>query len=104
LKFIGIDLAWSYKNNTAISILVLHTDKRSMNLIDCAERLNNDEEIIDYVSRNINKGTFISIDAPLIVKNVTGARPVDKEISARSRKYFAGAHPRNLNKFKRKVR
>jgi predicted RNase H-like nuclease len=104
LKFIGIDLAWSYKNNTAISVLELHTDKRSVNLIDYAERLNNDGEIIDYVSRNINKGTFISIDAPLIVKNITGARPVDKEISARFRKSFAGTHPCNLNKFKGKVR
>jgi predicted RNase H-like nuclease len=104
LKFIGIDLAWSYKNNTAITVLELHVDKKSANLIDYAERLNSDEEIIDYVSKNVSKGTCISIDAPLIVKNKTGARPVDKEISARFRKYFAGAHPCNLNKFKGKVR
>ncbi len=104
MKFIGIDLAWSYKNNTAILVLELHTDKKSVNLIDYAERLNSDEEIINYVSRNVSKGACISIDAPLIVKNKTGARPVDKEISARFRKYFAGAHPCNLNKFKGKVR
>jgi predicted RNase H-like nuclease len=104
LKFIGIDLAWSYKNNTAISVLELHTDKKSANLIDYAERLNSDEEIIDYVGRNVCKGTCISLDAPLIVKNKTGARPVDKEISARFRKFLAGAHPCNLNKFKGKVR
>ncbi len=104
MKFIGIDLAWSYKNNTAITVLELHVDKKSANLIDYAERLNSDEEIIDYVSKNVSKGTCISIDAPLIVKNKTGARPVDKEISARFRKYFAGAHPCNLNKFKGKVR
>ncbi len=104
MEFIGIDLAWSYKNNTAISVLELHVDKKSANLIDYAERLNNDEEIIDYVSKNVSKGACISIDAPLIVKNKTGARPVDKEISARFRKFLAGAHPCNLSKFNGQVR
>lgn len=104
LKFIGIDLAWSYKNNTAVSVLELQTNKKSVNLIDYAERLNGDEEIIDYVYKNVEKGVCVSIDAPLIVKNRTGARPIDREISAKFRKYFAGAHPCNLNKFKGKVR
>ncbi|ODS33646.1 MAG: hypothetical protein SCARUB_01247 [Candidatus Scalindua rubra] len=104
MKFIGIDLAWSYRNNTAVSILELHSIKKSVNLVDYAERLESDEEIIDYVSKNVDKGACVSIDAPLIVKNRTGARPVDREVSARYRKYFAGAHPCNLNKFKGKVR
>ena len=37
------------------------------------------------------------MDAPLICRNKTGARPVDRECSALFRKHEAGCHPVNLS-------
>ncbi|MDR4497963.1 MAG: DUF429 domain-containing protein [Candidatus Scalindua sp.] len=104
MKFIGIDLAWSYGNNTAISVLSLGEDKKSAYLDDYAKMVSSDEEILDTVEMHTVKGVCVSIDAPLIVKNRSGARPVDKEVTARFRKFYAGAHPCNLNRFGGKVR
>ncbi len=104
MKFIGIDLAWSYKNNTAISVLSLNSGSKSADLVDYASMVSSDEEIVDIVHIHNHSGVIVSIDAPLVVKNRSGARPVDKEVSSRFRKFYAGAHPCNLNRFGGKVR
>lgn len=57
------------------------------------------KELCEHIFKDGNQ--LIAIDAPLICKNETGARPVDRECSDLYRKYEAGCHPVNLNLVKR---
>lgn len=105
MRFIGLDLAWSVRNNSAASVLDT-PGGTGATLIDCRERLHSDEEIIDYIAyvTSTSKGACVAIDAPLIIRNRTGARPVDREITRRFGRYGAGAHPCNRQKFPQGVR
>lgn len=58
-----------------------------------------DDEIDDFICSHV-KGDRVSaaIDAPLIVKNVTGQRPCEREISRNFQRFHAGAHTSNLSR------
>lgn len=70
MNFVGIDLAWSYKNETGICVVdqdkhVVYLDAKNYK----------DEEIVSLVKNYSD--VIISIDSPLVVKNETGGRAVD---------------------------
>lgn len=91
--FIGIDLAWSGKNSSGVAII--EGNRKKGKVIDVGI-LNSNQEIIDYLNKNIKKEkAFIAIDAPLIVPNKTGRRIAEVEVGKLFRKYNAGAHPAN---------
>lgn len=90
--FIGIDLAWSERNKTGVS--VLKGDRRRAEFVS-GEVLHTDEEIIDKVKGNVKKDGIVAIDAPLIVPNKKGRRVAEEVTGRLFRKYNAGAHPAN---------
>ncbi len=93
MLFVGIDLAWSEKNGSGISILKEENNKA---VIISSEILYSDKEIIAYIKNKIkNQNAIISIDAPLIVPNEEGRRECEKIVGSLFRKYDAGAHPSN---------
>jgi predicted RNase H-like nuclease len=104
MRFIGLDLAWGEKNNTAATVLETTSGGAIASLVDFRERLQSDEDILQYLIPNAPDGACLAIDAPLIVRNPEGARPVDKEVTRRFGRYGAGAHPCNLKKFPYGVR
>ncbi|MFQ5956600.1 MAG: DUF429 domain-containing protein [Candidatus Brocadiales bacterium] len=105
MRFIGLDLAWSVRNNSAASVLETSGGEGAV-LVHYRERLQSDKEILEYIASTVtaSKGACVAIDAPLIVRNKTGARPVDREITSRFGRYGAGAHPCNRRKFPQGVR
>lgn len=105
MRFIGLDLAWGERNNTAAAVLEsTSTGGASARLVDFQERLQTDETILDYLISMSPDGACLAIDAPLIVRNPEGARPVDREVTRLFGRYGAGAHPCNLKKFPHGVR
>lgn len=93
MLFVGIDLAWSTKNGSGISII--NGDKSSAELQDF-KIVYSDEEIVNYIREKVGKEkAIIAIDAPLIVPNESGRRLAEAEVGALFRKYDAGAHPAN---------
>jgi predicted RNase H-like nuclease len=92
------------RNNTAASVLESTKGGKVARLLHFQERLQTDEEIIDYITSMSPDGACLAIDAPLIVRNQEGARPVDREVTRRFGRYGAGAHPCNLKKFPSGVR
>src|SRR3989344_8960954 len=91
--FIGIDLAWSTKNESGI--VILKGDKKKAVLYS-NDMVSSDNEIIDYINKNVKKeNAFIAIDAPLVVPNEQGRRVAEELVGALFRKYNAGAHPAN---------
>lgn len=70
IYFIGIDLAWTYKNETGICVF-----DQNLKCIYMDSQVFSDEDIkklLGYYDR-----AYVSIDAPLVVKNEKGGRACD---------------------------
>ncbi|MCW1305038.1 MAG: DUF429 domain-containing protein [Candidatus Parvarchaeota archaeon] len=106
MLFVGVDLAWSPKNGTAVAIS--KGDEEKAELIDFKTNLSTDMEIVGYINEKVGKeNALIAIDAPLIVPNKEGRRIAEKLVGLLFREYDAGAHPTNrkrLSQWDGKVR
>ena len=100
MHFVGIDLAWSARNNSAAA--AIEAEQGHGKLIDHKKQLEADDEIIAFISKVSNDGpTIVGIDAPLIVPNTTRLRPCDRDVTREFGRYHAGAHSANRNLLKR---
>ncbi len=99
MHFVGIDLAWSYRNPSAVVIL------EGEKAVAWNERVGSDEEIIAFLREVLGeKPALVAVDAPLVVPNERGFRPCDREVAAAFRRYEAAPHPANRLRFGGKVR
>jgi predicted RNase H-like nuclease len=89
--FVGIDLAWSYRNPSGGAVI------RNGALLVSTGELGSDEEIVAFVRQWLPAGApaIIGVDAPLRVPNLTGSRGCDRDLSAEWRRFEAGALPAN---------
>ncbi|HEX2913086.1 MAG TPA: DUF429 domain-containing protein [Chloroflexia bacterium] len=95
--FIGLDLAWSARNNTAGALLIWSEENARAELADSRANLGSNDVIISWL-HNVTGDTqpaLLAIDAPLVVPNESGARSGDLELSRLFRAYQAGTHPAN---------
>ena len=103
--FVGIDLAWSVKNNSGVCILV--HEKNKCKLIHAGVALS-DEEIIEIIKKNVGSNpALIAIDAPLIVPNESGRRKAEDLTSQLFIKYHASPYPtnrKNMTKWSEDIR
>jgi len=93
MKIIGIDLAWqSEKNTTALAIGSLNNNR--FHISNVYESLSSLESIIDTIN-NEDDVQGLSIDAPLIIKNATGQRDCERELSQEYGSRYASCHTSN---------
>jgi len=96
VRFIGLDLAWSRRNRTGA--VALEEDGTALPQA-CREDLREDAQIVQFVRTWAGDGpALVAIDAPLIVPNAEGSRPVDREITRRFGRYCAGCYPAYRNR------
>ncbi len=96
-RFIGLDLAWSRRNTSAA--VVLEAQDRQADWIDQHEQLGDDDEVLRFLTHAAQSGpALVAIDAPLIVPNEHGARPVDREITRAFGRFGAGCYPANRSR------
>ncbi|MFC3901235.1 DUF429 domain-containing protein [Aliicoccus persicus] len=76
MRYIGIDLAWTIKNETGICVL----DEYGNILLLSAEVYSNDE-IINIIQDFYQYPTIVAIDAPIVVPNETGSRPAESALA-----------------------
>ncbi|HEV7768863.1 MAG TPA: DUF429 domain-containing protein [Thermoanaerobaculia bacterium] len=89
--FIGIDFAWqSERNATGIAIA---RDASVAAVISGVHSLN---DMVRIVEEAVTETTVIAIDAPLIIRNLTGRRKCESEISRRFGARHASTHSSNL--------
>jgi predicted RNase H-like nuclease len=74
MKYIGIDLAWTDRNETGICIL---NDKGMVEYLDASVFSNG--EILSILQQNCAGSLSIGIDAPLIVKNLEKSRMAERD-------------------------
>ncbi len=102
MKFVGLDLAWSTRNLSGA--VVLGWDGRGA-WVEAEAWLGPDEEIVAFVEQRVGPSpALVAVDAPLVVPNVQGSRPCDRELSRHYRAQRAGAYPANREKFGGRVR
>ena len=96
-RFIGLDLAWSPRNNSAAVALEAESDHAQW--IARSERLGENAAVLAFIREAAGSGpALVAIDAPLIVPNVEGARPVDRQITRLFGRYGAGCYPAYRNR------
>lgn len=92
--WVGIDLAWGTRNPSGLAMLEWREDR----LCEVAPTQlgYSDEEIcLSIAERDVCDTLIIAIDAPLVVPNLTGERPVEGEMRRRFARYHAACHPAN---------
>ena len=90
MYFVGVDLAWSPRNTSAVAVA------RGEELVAWAPALGSVEEIAGYILKHVGGSpAFVAIDAPLVVTNVRGSRECDLRVAKLFRHYEAGVYPVN---------
>jgi len=92
MKFIGIDLAWAEQNPSGVAWI----DSEGI-LVDASSDLKTNEAICEFAGIAGGTDAVITIDAPLIVKNADGRRPVEDRLHEIFGQYDAGPYPANLS-------
>lgn len=92
MHYVGIDLAWGDKQPTGLA--VLDEDARLLHL----STVRTDEQVAQALAPYVEGPCLVGIDAPLIVRNPTGSRRAEKELSKDFRRFEAGTHPSNTGK------
>lgn len=75
MKFIGIDLAWTYKNESGICVM-----DESGEVLILESAVFSDEDIVNIIKNYSDEILYIAIDAPLIVNNETGSRQAERDL------------------------
>lgn len=75
MKFIGIDLAWTYKNESGICVM-----DESGEVLILESAVFSDEDIANIIKTYSDEILHIAIDAPLIVNNETGSRQAERDL------------------------
>ena len=91
VRFVGIDLAWGERNPSGVA--VLDADGRLIR----SGTLGDDVAILDFIA-DVEPGLVVAMDAPLIVPNLTGSRPCEREVGQLFGRYGASCHPSNRSR------
>jgi len=93
MTFVGIDLAWAGKNPTGIAVL---DDVGALIFLGSAKT---DDGIVGALQPWSDVDDLVvAFDAPIVVRNATGARPAERDLNLDFGSFQAGAHPSNTGK------
>jgi predicted RNase H-like nuclease len=92
---IGIDLAWSPKNATGLAAATVTGERVEVHTTALAYSLN---DIVEFVRDHSSVPITIAIDAPTVVPNETGMRPVERILQSDPELQRAHAAPYPANR------
>lgn len=96
--FIGVDLAFSPKNNTGVVILGSQgSESGAVHRYVGSKLCKGDDEILAFLEPYLLPGrTIVAVDAPLMVPNQTGIRDCERAVGRMYGGRNASAYPANL--------
>ncbi len=102
-QIFGVDLAWGEKKPDGLAWITATGD--SAHVRESA-LTHGDGALVEWITQRVGKRdrALVMVDAPLVIPNRTGARPVDKLTHVLFRKQHAGCHPAYLDKCPRPPR
>ena len=78
MRYLGLDLAWAPRATSAGA--VMEATEEGVRLVSTAH-LRAHEDVLSWVARNRGRsGAILAVNAPLIIENSTGRRPVDLQL------------------------
>lgn len=92
MKFVGIDLAWSEENPSGVALINSHGK-----LVRASGEITTNEDICQFARLDDKEDAIVTIDAPLIVRNSKGQRPVETLLTTIFGPYDAAPFPANLS-------
>ena len=99
--FVGVDLAWSERNPSGVAILSGGAG-RPLEYVRSETHVAIEDIAAQILA--LDGPVWVAIDAPLVVRNETGQRPVDRLVTRQYGRFDAGAHSANLKQLKHDVR
>ena len=78
MRYIGIDLAWTYKNESGVCLI-----DECGEVIFLDAKIYTDEDIVSIIEKFKRDKIKIAIDAPLIVNNESGSREAERSLSSK---------------------
>ncbi len=102
ISLLGVDLAWGDRNPDGLCAIQV----RSGRVASMEPGLTHgDDALVDWCLRSSgSKTVLVTLDAPIVIPNRTGSRPVDRLTHVLFGRYKAGCYPANLGKCPRPVR
>ena len=102
LRILGIDLAWGERMPDGVCALVVNS--RAARVLDLG-LVRGDAALLDWIRTQSGTGAaLLALDGPVICRNLTGTRPVDRLTHVHFGRYKAGCHPVNLTRCARPPR
>ncbi len=92
MKFVGIDIAWSERNPSGIAVI-----DSNGTLTSASGDVRSNDDLCEFAGLEDHGDAVVAIDAPLIVKNDTKQRTVERELTKIFGPYDAGPYPANLS-------
>ena len=93
--FIGVDLAWQGNSNHT-GVAIAQATEAGAVLTAISDGITSFDAVAEFVVRHATENTVVAIDAPLVIKNVTGRRNCESLISRKFGARHASAHSSNL--------
>ena len=76
MKFVGIDIAWSERNPSGAAVI----DSEGK-LVRASGNLCTNQDLCEFAGLRDREDAVVAIDAPLIVNNAAGQRPVERQLT-----------------------
>lgn len=93
-RIAGVDLAWGERRPDGVC--VLEVNRRRARVV-ATDLIRGDAALLGFLATHLGDGpAFLAMDAPVVCRNRTGARPVDRLCHVHFGRFKAGAYPANL--------
>jgi predicted RNase H-like nuclease len=93
--FLGVDLGW-YRKPSGLASIGINSEGLYLRSVT---RLENSDEILGWIQMEAGGGSaVVAVDAPLVMRNRTGIRDVEREMNREFRRFHAGCHAANLGR------
>lgn len=100
---VGVDLAWGERRSDGVCVVRVRGSRAAV--VGYASPHGDDELVATLASHlSPREPALLAIDAPIVCRNATGARPVDVLMHRLFHREHAGCHPANLTTCPRPAR
>lgn len=106
IRYMGLDLGWTPRDSSG-GVVLEAADDGGVRVVS-AESLRSHEDTLRWITRNRGRGSCtLAINAPIIVENLSGARPCDRQLLEHFSRFrideyanntVSASHPRTIGR------
>lgn len=106
IRYLGLDLGWTPRDSSG-GVVLEPTEEGGVRVVS-ADSLRSHEDTLRWITRNRGRGqATLAMNAPLIVENLSGSRPCDRQLLEHFSRYrideyanntVSASHPRTMGR------